>query len=231
MPHRLRDPESFDHLAQVYDRFSALTSGSVANYLDGALPSTGRRAVDLGCGTGVHTELLADRYSEVLGVDVSAPMLAVATAARQRPTITYVQRDLLTMDGAVDGTFDAVFSAFVLHHVHPLEEGLRRVTELVQPGGHAVLIDMVDDQPRSRRWFQRQALRLGATDIWRRRRPMGQAVELLRLRLDPGWLDHLTADHPLNGDEFRSRYNTMLPGAVFTDLDRAIAVCWRRPSG
>jgi len=226
---RPQDPDSFDQVVDVYDRFSALTSGWVADYLDRHLPAGGARAVDLGCGTGVHTELLAERYEQVLGVDVSKPMLALARKNRHRPTVTYVRQDLRAVEPSLCGTFDLVFSAFVLHHVHPLEEGLRQARALVRPGGHVLLIDVADDQQRSRAWFRMQALRALGKDVRGRQRSVREAAELFRLSRHPAWLDHLVADTPLAPGEFRNSYAGVFQGADFTHLDRVVAMLWRRP--
>ena len=225
---RWNGPDSFDGIVHVYDRFSALTSGFVADYLDRTVPRRGERAVDLGCGTGVHTEILADRYRQVLAVDVSEPMLAAARTQRRRPGVVYWHGDFLTLDPVWDGTFDLVFSAFVFHHVHPLEDGLRLVRTLVRPGGHAVLIDVADDRPRSRLWFHRRAAGALVTDLLRCRRPVRESFELFRLSRHPAWLDHLTADRPISVGELQRRYGAVLPGADFTVLDREVAVHWQR---
>ena len=97
------DPQSFDHLAARYDRLATLLGAELQTWLLFHLPTRGDRAVDLGCGTGVHTELLADRYGEVLGVDLSAPMVAHARRHRQRGNVDYRQADLRDVTPAVDG--------------------------------------------------------------------------------------------------------------------------------
>lgn len=53
----------------------------------------------------------------------------------------------------------------------------------------------------------------------------------VRLNTDPAWLNHLTADRFLNPQQFTQRYGVVVPGAVFTDLYRARALCWQQPSG
>ena len=70
--------------------------------------------LEVGCGrAGGLVELLALQGYDVLGVDPDAP-------AGER----YVQA---TFEEAELGEFDAVVAGRVLHHVHPLDEGLRRL--------------------------------------------------------------------------------------------------------
>ena len=223
---------SFDHMAEHFDRFAELVGSQLDEFLESRLPAGGgQRAVDLGCGTGRHATLLAARYQQVLAVDVSASMLQLAQARRSLPAITYQQRDLREVRADTDGVFDLVLSAYALHHLGDLDQALWGIRELVAPGGRVVLIDNV--APRSavpRRWFICEAIRMLVLDLVRRRRPPREAWELLRLNVDPGWLDHLTSDRFLNPQQFAERYRAIFPGAQITGLYRARALCWDAPT-
>jgi SAM-dependent methyltransferase len=191
------------------------------------LPPRGDRAVDLGCGTGVHTALLAERYDDVLGVDLSAPMVDFARRARPRPNVRYERRDLRDVAPDPDGRFDLVFSANTLHHVE-LDSALHRIRSLVRPGGKVLLVDVVDDRPQvPRSWLRAQAWRMFGTDLRYRRRPLGEAVELLRLQLDADWLDHQTSDRLRSSADWDEHCRAVFPGATITSLRRARALDWR----
>ena len=88
------DVRTFDHLAARYDRISTLLGAELRAWLMFHLPARGDRALDLGCGTGVQTAMLADRFDEVLAVDLSAPMIDFARQRRPRSAVRYEQRDL-----------------------------------------------------------------------------------------------------------------------------------------
>ncbi|MCR5676196.1 MAG: class I SAM-dependent methyltransferase [Lachnospiraceae bacterium] len=67
--------------------------------------------VDLGCGTGTFTGLLADRGYDVTGVDISPEMLAVAQEKNEtrKQTIPYLCQDMRTLDlYCTAGTFVSV---------------------------------------------------------------------------------------------------------------------------
>ena len=77
-------------------------------------PQPGQRVLDIGCGCGDTTLELARRVApggSVLGLDISAPMLAVARerAARQ-PGIEFLQADAQTAQ--FESKFNAAFSRF-----------------------------------------------------------------------------------------------------------------------
>jgi SAM-dependent methyltransferase len=237
---RGHDPRSFDHLVEHVDRIAVLGDGQVCSWLSLRLPRSGDRAVDLGCGTGVHTDLLAERYGQVLAVDVSAPMLGYARTHRSHPNVRYEQRDLATVTPGRDGRFDLVFTAYTLHHLPDLGAALARLRTLVRPGGRLVAVDVVDERPPSnafgqpvclpRRWFRGRALCTFGTDLTRRRRRPREALEVLRLQLAPAWLDHLSTDRILPASEWEAISRTVLPGGEIAGLSRARAVHWTAPA-
>ena len=228
-PRRQPQPGSFRHLPEVYDTFARLTAGPLLAYLDRQLPVAGERAVDLGCGTGVVTITLADRYTDVLGVDTSAPMLDLALR-RPRPGVRYELRDMMDVSTERDGRFDLVVSTFALHHAPELGRALAHIRDLVRPGGLAVVVDVVGRR-RSRVRQRVEAARTLGVDLTLRRRTARDAVDLYRAATHPSWLGHVAADRPLAVGDFDSRYLAALPGATVTALPGCRAVRWRAPGG
>ncbi len=92
-----------------------------------------RRILDLGCGPGTVTTLLADRWpdAELTGVDASPEMLAEARALR--PDLCWEEGDLATHLPAAAP--DLVFSNAALHWVPDHEHLLPHLLGLVAPGG------------------------------------------------------------------------------------------------
>jgi ubiquinone/menaquinone biosynthesis C-methylase UbiE len=222
------DPQSFDHLAARYDRIATLLHTELRAWLLFHLPARGDRALDLGCGSGVQTGLLAERYGEVLAVDLSTPMLDLARRTRSHPNVRYERRDLRELRVDSDGQFDLVFSAYTLHHVPEAETVLHRIRSLVRPGGLVLLVDLVDERPGvPRPWLRGRAWRTFGADVLHRRRSVPEAVELLRLQLDPDWLDHQTTDQLRAAEDWDAHCRAVFPGASLTTLDRARALAWK----
>lgn len=102
---------------------------------------TPRSALDIACGTGLVTEQLYGRgLAPVVGVDLSAPMIAIARTKAQagRQNITYFQQDAARLDlGA--RTFDLVVSLFdslnYLTDPGALEQAFNRIFAHTAPGG------------------------------------------------------------------------------------------------
>ncbi len=103
-----------DWNARAYRRFEAERSRPAAELLARVPIGARRRIVDLGCGPGNSTQLLAERYpeSEVMGLDASPDMLAAARA--RLPRLTFVQGDVAKWRG---GPTDLIFANAVLHWV------------------------------------------------------------------------------------------------------------------
>ena len=65
------------------------------------------RALDVGCGSGVHSAFLAEQGLNVLAIDASAPAIDAAQTAYRRADIQFSQTRFDDFD-AGDGTFDLV---------------------------------------------------------------------------------------------------------------------------
>jgi trans-aconitate 2-methyltransferase len=97
--------------------------------------SGARRVVDLGCGPGNSTTVLAHRWpdAEIVGVDSSTAM--IETARSEQPSRTWILRDISDWAAEAKEQFDVVFSNAALHWV---ENHLRLFPQLfdrVAPGG------------------------------------------------------------------------------------------------
>jgi SAM-dependent methyltransferase len=223
----------FDELAELLEKFAADTEGVYRDWVEAHVPPEGPRAVDLGCGSGRFVGLLADRYDEVLAIDISARQIELAKAACTRPNVTYQARSLLDLDPKRDGLFDLAFSVNALHCLGDHDLALPHVKSLLADGGHAVIIDLVDPGAwASRDWHIQEAFR-DALDSYRNRsRDHNTAADVLRLRLHPAWLEHVTTCIPLTRPLFHTAYNAVFPGAQFTDdLNSAVAAMhWTGPA-
>jgi SAM-dependent methyltransferase len=81
----------------------------------GLTPRPGR-ALDFGCGVGRLSEALADRFSEVKGVDISDSMISRARALSHHENVEYIANATPDLSLFPDGHFDFCVSHLVLQH-------------------------------------------------------------------------------------------------------------------
>ena len=116
--------------------------------IDAASP---RSVVDLGCGTGGVTRILAERWPEaqVTGLDSSAAMLAKARAGTPVPGVTWLEADIASW--RPEGELDVVYSNAALHWVADHASLFPRLVSTLAPGGTlAVQMPKSWDQPSHR---------------------------------------------------------------------------------
>jgi len=91
------------------------------------------RALEIGCGTGIFTEMFARTGTSLIAVDISTDLLE--QARRRGLSVGQVQfLERRFEDCEVDGPFDAVIGSSVLHHLD-IEAALARIYGLLKPGG------------------------------------------------------------------------------------------------
>jgi 2-polyprenyl-3-methyl-5-hydroxy-6-metoxy-1,4-benzoquinol methylase len=99
----------------------------------GARLKPGMRVVEVGCGTGLFTELLAKLGVHVTAVELSPELLELARGRGiDSSLVTYVNGRF--EDVELPNTFDAVVGSSVLHHLEVMP-ALRRARAVLRSGG------------------------------------------------------------------------------------------------
>ena len=117
--------------AARYVRDAAYVSDLALQVVELLAPRPGEHILDLGCGDGRLTEIIAQRGAEVVGVDSSAQM--VAAARKHKLEIHRIKGEKI----GYQQEFDAVFSNAALHWMS-LHETARGVFRALRPGGRFV---------------------------------------------------------------------------------------------
>lgn len=132
---------SYDRISGGYDAaWTAHMRDLTAAMIERLHPAAGSTAIDLTCGSGYATGLLAAATGGgVVGVDRSAGMLAEARA--HYPGCEFVQADILEyLRRQADGSADTVTCCWGLGYSRPWAV-LRQIRRVLRPGGKVGIID------------------------------------------------------------------------------------------
>lgn len=133
---------SFDSAAEEYDR---VRPGYPASLVDTACAvgglSAGSPVVEVGCGTGKLTVVLAERELRVEAVDPGRRLVEIA---RRRTEGSHVSFRVARFEDAElpERAFDAIFSAAAFHWVDP-GVGWAKAARVLRPGGVLALLTHV----------------------------------------------------------------------------------------
>lgn len=99
---------------------------------------TGKRVLDVACGTGDLAAVLEKAGAEVVGVDFTLPMLE--RAPQKTRTVLWVQGDALALPVA-DASFDVATIAFGLRNVADRRAAFREMLRVLRPGGRLLVLE------------------------------------------------------------------------------------------
>jgi SAM-dependent methyltransferase len=112
----------------------------------------GTRALDVGCGVGRWSRVLARRGAHVTGIDLSPTMIAQARRrARQAGLIDrcrFMTQDLSALEAGE--RFDLILGVTVLQHIldpDALRAAVTRMTDHLAEGGRMVLLEAAPTRP------------------------------------------------------------------------------------
>lgn len=190
-----------------------------------AVPKRCPTALDVGCGTGAFTRLLAERADHVLGLDLSPEMVRVAQErSRAQSNVVYRVADVMQVDLPV-ASFDCIVSIATLHHL-TMEAVLEKLVGALKPGGRLIVLDLFE--PRGLVGLLQSTVALVA------KRAAG-LLQTGRLSEAPevraAWAAHARHDVYLTLAEVRHVCAAAVPGAVVKrHLFWRYSLTWTRPA-
>jgi ubiquinone/menaquinone biosynthesis C-methylase UbiE len=123
----------------------------------------GEKVLDLGCGTGWATRLIAKANAGVqaIGVDASPRMIAKADELHSftiRARYDFCSFEKLDFK---DAEFDRIFSMEAIYYTTDLDKTLSEAFRVLRPGGASeILLDYYEESPASADWGEVMGLKL-----------------------------------------------------------------------
>lgn len=140
--------ENFDAMAKDFDTDRRIhraktISDKIRSYIVGGCKKS---AMEYGCGTGLIGLQLTDDFSTLLLLDSSVEMINQVEQKLEKlgnPMVSAICCDLMevtNMDELLK--VDYIFSSLVLHHIQDTETALRHFYDLLNDGGHLLIVDI-----------------------------------------------------------------------------------------
>jgi SAM-dependent methyltransferase len=139
----MTDEADLDPARQLWETHAdwwieGFTDGADAEYEEQIIPlaahelAGARRVLDVGCGDGQISRVLAAAGADVVGVDPTANQIGVAKARAGGPTYARATADRLPFTAAC---FDAAVACLVFEHIDAVDESIAEVARVLKPGG------------------------------------------------------------------------------------------------
>jgi SAM-dependent methyltransferase len=130
MAHRFDDSVAYEHFMGRWSR----AAGAV--FLDWVAPPVGSHWLDVGCGTGILTELIVGRYSPAAVISID-PSEAQIDHARGQPIARHAIFRVADAQALpfLDSTFDIVASALAINFITDRPQALSEMRRVARPCG------------------------------------------------------------------------------------------------
>jgi len=189
------------------------------------VPRPCRLALDVGCGSGAFTRLLARVAERVVAIDVSPAMISLARErSRDARNIEYICADFNDFE-LPNAAFDYAVSIATMHHL-PLQAAVPHLRAALRPQGTLAIIDLLSDATLAGK-ARSVAAKAWSTLLELRHNGLYRASPAARA----AWREHGSHDSYLSFGEARDFFVSSLPGArIRRRLFWRYSVLWEKCS-
>ena len=134
----------FDEWPERYEQWFTTPIGKMVKGIEAELinelldPGPAEKVLDAGCGTGIFTLDLLAAGTQVVGLDISGPMLSLAVKQTAGYPFFKVQGDMLHLPFR-DNSFDKVVSITALEFIADANSAVSELVRVTRHGGRVVV--------------------------------------------------------------------------------------------
>lgn len=214
--------EDFDRLA-LYDRSGWNHNNHYHSFLLKQLPKKGNTILDIGCGTGEFSRLLAQRFDRVVALDLSPNTIALCKKRSQDyGNLDFQVADIMQWNFP-SLYFDAIVSIATFHHFS-VENLLPNLQNALKPGGKLVILDLLEQENVRDFFSDFIAVPLNWLFLLKNRpiKPSPAAIAAMK--------EHLRTDKFLTFSQVKQIYLNSLPQAkIRKHLFWRYSLVWQKP--
>ena len=136
--------ENFDTMAKDFDISrridrAKIIADKIREHIE---PGADKSALEFGCGTGLVGLQLLESFNTLLFVDSSPEM--IKQVKQKLVSAAILCGDLMTTTPE-NLKVDYIFSSLVLHHIKDTENALNRFYNILNTGGHLLIVDIDEE--------------------------------------------------------------------------------------
>ena len=129
----------YNKMSSTYDSMKGYSYWEILyneynNWIRKYLNKKNLTVADLGCGTGLTSDVLLEKANTVFGVDITQQLLAQAKKRHSQYKFTAMQGDVTNLSFK-DNSFDGIVCLNTLENIQSVDKAISEISRICRPGG------------------------------------------------------------------------------------------------
>jgi len=131
-----------------FDKINVIKQRHLTRYLYArSLLKPGDRIIDIACGTGYGSKMLADHGCHVVGIDISDEALEACEKYSGHPNVEYKRGDIYNIKDFAEGELDSIVCFETLEHIPDGQEKILEDFKSMVKKGQPIICSIPVDHP------------------------------------------------------------------------------------